>query len=393
MNELHNNTLTRYDETAPFEHFQHNGYYQVGDKIFNFRFNALEYATKTKQDVNWEFNTAGFRSVNWRTPLNVDIRTLYKQRAQQLRDKYDYLILSFSGGADSTTILQSFIYNNIHLDEIICDWPLAHTNNITVSRDTTPTNHTSEWELAIKPMLEYVKKHHPTIKITITDTTKDLTVEDDDYTFTISHMGPYQSTKRYKNIAARYNEVNEKNDCVAIIMGTEKPALSIDRNVLGVYFSDQHCFFKSSYVPNNRVVEYFYWATEMPELVREQAHLIYQHLLANPELQNLFKPETKLSNDLSRHKSNLLKSIIYPDWSNAIFQADKSESLIWSSQHAWILKEKTRALDGWQSTLTSRLGTIDPKYFNFLENSKYPQDFKPFYSRLYPIGILPPTIK
>ncbi len=41
--------------------------------------------------------------------------SLYKERAQQLRDTYDYLILSFSGGWDSRTILNTFIKNNIKL--------------------------------------------------------------------------------------------------------------------------------------------------------------------------------------------------------------------------------------------------------------------------------------
>jgi len=44
---------------------------------------------------------------------------LYALRARQLREKYDYLVLYFSGGADSTNILKTFIDNNIFLDEIV----------------------------------------------------------------------------------------------------------------------------------------------------------------------------------------------------------------------------------------------------------------------------------
>jgi hypothetical protein len=376
------------DDSATVPFVEKNGYYIVGDKNFNFKFNALMYATRTQQDVKWEFNTAQFQALDWRTPLNIDIRTLYRQRAQQLRDKYDYLMLCFSGGSDSTTILKSFINNNIHLDEIICDWPVKHTGNWKVSNDTSSFNHISEWELAIRPMLDYISTHHPQIRITITDTTEDLSIEDTEHTLTISHMGPYQSTKRYKNIAQRFGEINQMHDRATVILGCEKPKVFIERNVFCTFLIDQHCFFKSSHVSIGRTVEYFFWSGDMPEIVREQAHLIYQHLLANPELKSMFLPNTKLCS----YGENLIKSIIYPDWDNKIFQADKADSMIWSSQHAWILREKTPALDAWQSVLNSHFNAIDSKYLNFYSNSTRVHGIKSFYSRSYPIGIIPNKI-
>jgi hypothetical protein len=372
------------DDSATVPFVEKNGYYIVGDKNFNFKFNALMYATKTQQDVRWEFNTPQFRALDWRTPLNVDIRTLYRQRAQQLRDKYNYLMLCFSGGSDSTTILKSFINNGIHLDEIICDWPMKHTSNWSVSNDPSSFNHISEWELAIRPMLDHVRTHHPRIKITITDTTEDLSVEDHEHAFTISHMGPYQSTKRYKNVVQRFTEINQTYDRATVIMGCDKPIVFVDRDVFCVILKDLHCFFKSSGVPDHRVVEYFYWTGNMPEIVREQAHLIYQYLLANPDLKRIFAPDSEFND----HRTYLIKSIIYPDWNNSIFQADKSDSLIWSSQHAWIMKEKTPALDAWQSVLNSHFRMIDSKYFSLYPNSDRVHSIKSFYSRSYPIGNL-----
>lgn len=44
---------------------------------------------------------------------------LYLQRAIQLRNHYDYLILFYSGGNDSNQILETFMLNNIFLDEIM----------------------------------------------------------------------------------------------------------------------------------------------------------------------------------------------------------------------------------------------------------------------------------
>jgi hypothetical protein len=44
---------------------------------------------------------------------------LVRQRAQELRDRYGYIRLWFSGGSDSVSALNAFINNGIHLDEII----------------------------------------------------------------------------------------------------------------------------------------------------------------------------------------------------------------------------------------------------------------------------------
>ena len=44
---------------------------------------------------------------------------LVKQRAQELRNRYGYIRLWFSGGSDSVSALNAFINNGIHLDEII----------------------------------------------------------------------------------------------------------------------------------------------------------------------------------------------------------------------------------------------------------------------------------
>jgi hypothetical protein len=152
-----------------------------------------------------------------------------------------------------------------------------------------------------------------------------------------------------------------------------------------VIVGDTHCFFKSSHVPTSRVVEYFYWSGDMPEIVREQAHLLYQHVLANPKLRHLFENQNKYATYLN----HLIKRIIYPDWDNSIFQADKADSSVWSSQHAWLMREQTPALDAWQSTLNSHVNMIDSKYFTFYPNSNRVHGIKKFYSRNFPIGVMP----
>jgi len=95
---------------------------------------------------------------------------LCRQRAQELRDTYKYLRLWFSGGSDSQTALNSFVNNNIFLDEIvIAEYPDGD-NNV----DKTASSN-REIVLAAIPALKKISHLIPNTKITtIRGTNKDV---------------------------------------------------------------------------------------------------------------------------------------------------------------------------------------------------------------------------
>ena len=146
------------------------GYYKVGNLEFSSKIQACIHSTATKMPVEWVFNDNVFNSYDWTVEPKEDILELYRRRAQQLRDKYDYLILYFSGGSDSYNVLRSYIDNGIKLDEICVKWCTRvidsgiYTPN---TIDTTAYNYLSEWDYAIKPVLDEIKISNPEIKITI----------------------------------------------------------------------------------------------------------------------------------------------------------------------------------------------------------------------------------
>ena len=76
------------------------------------RLNVLEL---TPNDLNLLFNY----DIDWTKEPKESLKELCKQHAQYIRDSYDYVILYFSGGSDSTTVLNSFLDNDIKIDEII----------------------------------------------------------------------------------------------------------------------------------------------------------------------------------------------------------------------------------------------------------------------------------
>jgi hypothetical protein len=137
------------------------GFYRVGDKKFYNKTLALLENFQTKEDVHWIFNNKVYGSIDWTIPVETPLSELYKNRAQQLRDQYDYLVLYFSGGADSANILHAFVENNIFLDEIVMHLPKPVTSfNDT---DLSNGNYYSEIKYSAIPILErYKNKINPT---------------------------------------------------------------------------------------------------------------------------------------------------------------------------------------------------------------------------------------
>ena len=99
----------------------HFGYYQVGNYRTFSKLEAIEIEQATGETVHWNFNDEVYSCYDWtkEPEPNTSISEFYRRRAQQLRDKYEYLVLMYSGGPDSQVILDTCLGNNIHIDEIV----------------------------------------------------------------------------------------------------------------------------------------------------------------------------------------------------------------------------------------------------------------------------------
>ncbi|NBR23517.1 MAG: hypothetical protein EBU08_07045, partial [Micrococcales bacterium] len=122
---------------------------------------AIELHHKTGIHPTWNFNDEVFGTVDWTQEPSESLPELYRQRAEQIRSEYDYVVLCYSGGADSTNILTTFLNNDIKLDEIMMYHCLS-TNPFEVK-----TN--SEIRLVGGPTLEKIKYRIPETKIRYID--------------------------------------------------------------------------------------------------------------------------------------------------------------------------------------------------------------------------------
>ena len=95
------------------------GYYLVGEKKIYNKVDALTEFQVSHSFPQYIFNDEVFSKHNGCGTIEKNIFDLYKDRAKQLRDKYKTIVLSYSGGSDSDTILKAFQEADVPIDVIL----------------------------------------------------------------------------------------------------------------------------------------------------------------------------------------------------------------------------------------------------------------------------------
>jgi hypothetical protein len=365
------------------------GYYLVGNKRFDNKTMAFIVATSTKQQVKWIFHDDVWSKFSTDIPIHTPLKELYKRRAQQLRDKYDYLILSYSGGSDSWTILNTCIQNNIFIDELYIRWPLKAVKGSKLiytpnTVDMSAANSLSEWDFVIEKDIEWVRKVSPKTKITIYDWTEDATTDLTEKEFYITnHFISLWNIKRFVtqgDLEKRMLDIGKK---VGVIFGIDKPLISAEEDGCYMYFFDHAVGLAFADGWRESKVEYFYWTPDMPEIVVAQAQKVASEVMQKRELFNIIEESRKRLN--LRYYNDLVKSICFPDYDLNKFQCDKPTSILYSEKEDWAssLPEYKRALESWTWHLNSYFRLIDPKFLDVRNGVVH--SLKPLISRKYKI--------
>jgi hypothetical protein len=331
-----------------------------------------------------------FKNFNKELLGKIPLKTLYKERAQQLRDNYDELILYYSGGADSHNILHTFLENNIKLDYVFVRWPYKILDNQIYNpnfKDIGAKNFVSEWDYAIKPDLEYLKSNHPEIKIITADWLDrvDLTLYNDDLFTTQNHMHSAVNFLRMQSYSDVEINLLDQGKRVAAIWGMDKPRL--ERNKKGeVSFHFRDDLIQNA-VPVNcdaNNVEYFYWTPDMPLLAYEMAYQTFLWFKARPNMIQFIN----INDDHYAICSEIIKEVCYPYWDFNRFQAGKPRGFrkdkdFWFYDHP----EFSTLVERWRYYYNSQLNDINIDYLHLGPDDK-PVSYRYINSPPYYIGDL-----
>jgi hypothetical protein len=254
------------------------GYYSTANKAYANKYDALENAVRLSSLVKFHWDDAFWSKQPWKHPSTLSLDALYKTRALQLREKYDYIILCYSGGADSWNVLQTFDKNNIHLDEIVSlhDYSLTEDKNSQFSAEI--------FKVAIPTVEAFLERNNRT-KFRLIDT-KDSILEAwssrnlDELILQCgqSFLGTSIPARSGNWVYQEktYQKLADQGKKICLLHGLDKTTLTL--------FDNKYCFmFNDLLITRLRKQmlgrfpvhdEFFYWTKTLPELVIKQCHVI-----------------------------------------------------------------------------------------------------------------------
>lgn len=330
----------------------HNGHYLYNGNGYTNRDMLADDMITSAQfaNVSFYFHDDIFSSIDWTKEPSESIDELYKQRALQLRDKYKYLILSYSGGSDSQQILDTFLKNDIFIDEIqTVSWSKAIDKiDKSVILNDKSVYQLLEYDMNVVPNLKLIKELSPNTKITVLDTSDFLFNDVQSGNFEmigIKNLGAYRAlyvpNPRSWTLTQNYH-MNKScvKDKVSIIQGIEKPHFFIHEGKCYFRFSDagQYC----EKVINNKLIdnvyknEYFFWTPDFPKIVLKQSHLLRNRINSDKKFYDTLEVAKNKSKEHLTSKDiraisfseveNYLASVIYPN-SKVIHKFGKSPKI------------------------------------------------------------------
>ena len=343
------------------------GFYRTGDRTSYSKFEAVEWSKVNGQPVTWDFNRSTFDAIDWTKEPETDLWEMYKQRARQIRDAYDYVVLWYSGGSDSHNLLLAWIDAGCKIDEIATTWNYEATGEYL-------NHYNAEITTVVLPDIKKLQEKFD-FKFRLVDISQfciDLfptwTTEFEYNTnFHMSPNNPARSLFRekiddYKNLIAQGKKL-------CFVWGKEKPMLKYSRqsNKHFVEFHDSIDNCITPYVQKNYYKgwydELFYWTPDYPLIPVKQAHVIVNYLKICNDRDQFTTSRT--FNGFSQKfdmylRDNTIKTLIYPKWSNDIFCNGKASSFVYSLRDEWFLKSNLENRKRFMEIADSYFRTVDP---------------------------------
>ena len=347
------------------------GYYTCAGQELASKLQALMLSHQTGQPVAWHFNESEFDSFDWTVEPELTLDQLYDRRSREIRERYDYVILSYSGGSDSHNILESFLRQNLFIDEVVVNGAFKATDRFIVLDPTQTANWNinAEYQLNTVEKLKQLQARSPRTKITVNDTT-DTILE----SFLKSPDGEWAANKKEVLNPNGTNNFNytyfrdlrvtfDRGQHVALVIGLDKPKVRVIDGKCYLFFIDKIANITQIQdhivdYPNLRT-EMFYWHPDSCEMLAKQAHVILKLINSSDHYRKIFEDTSVEALRFTQEK--LLRTVIYTTWDDSWFQVDKPLN-DWNCEYdLWFIKGQagTQAHNNWLQGLkyvTDRVG-------------------------------------
>lgn len=369
------------------------GFYTVNGKKFDKKIQALIYATKLyrsigknfnpTQLIKWNFNNEIFNEYKWCYEPSESLKTLYYRRAKLLREKYDYIIVSYSGGSDSHNILHSFLDQGLHIDElfIVCLEKIqSQFTEISLENTDAKYAHISDNIYQTLPRLRELAPYLTKTKITYADVSNlifDVFENSKDESWIMSmreELNPVDVARYNYSSFSDFRKRLDKFQNIGVIVGIDKPKLIIDSttNLCYLRFIDR----LANTIPigeytteySNTTVEFFYWSPDSCDMLCKQAHVVKRWLEENPKFQIFYEtiPNQVLysfaHSNIRNFNERILRHLLYDNWNQNWFQSDKNKWDWFTESDLWFISgaKETNANKIWRQGIKFIIDNTKP---------------------------------
>lgn len=334
------------------------GHYEVGHKKYLSKVKAILESERTHKEIRFVLYDDVYKKLNWEIEPYQTLDELYAARAWELRNKYDHLVLHFSGGADSANILETFIRNNIRLDEIFIRGPIGVIDKSITNNK--PENNYAEVFFQSYPLAQYVKNNFlPDLKITVVDTCEyTLNYFKDNPNWFNFDSNPLNSftpgiawRADFDLVNTEFRKLTDAGKKVAHLIGVDKPIVNYQNGQYYLKFLDKLINlvvpFRGTENQNPLFVEPFYWAESTGLMLVKQGHVIKNYIRErglNPNILNTLS---------GRVKHDFIGSIIYNRTLPMFFNPSKADqSVVQPWDRFFFADTNSSHVKNWQNGMT-----------------------------------------
>jgi len=344
------------------------GYYNVNGRKTYSKFEALEWQKASGHFPVWDFNQHVFDQFNWKIEPSLSLWDLYKLRACQIRDSYDYCVIFYSGGSDSHNLLSAWIEADCKIDEIA-------TFHYYSGSDDKHSYMNGEVTRVALPYLNNLA-NRVEFKQRVIDMSNDVVnlIKHDwlDYKYmTNGRMSPNNVAKaHWRETISDYANLISAGKKVCFIWGSEKPRVFYDGNFY-LQFLDfiDNCVgpYSQRNFANGFFDELFYWTPDLPELISKQAHTV-KKFCETVNDGNFYQDSSTVygfNPTISKYiTENTIKQILYPKWDPTTFCDGKPPSFVWSLRDQWLINGNINESSKFKNISTDILTSIDPYWLD-----------------------------
>lgn len=317
-------------------------YYSNDGYMFSSKIKAIEHQQKTDALINFYYYDEIYDKLNWNVEPPLSLNDYYKEQALRLREKYDYLVLCFSGGLDSTNILETFYYNNIKLDKIFIvgafsqDEHSRSDENMNIEAYTSAFPHVEKLGLSsITHKFDYTQYLSNIGNLSLSRYGNEW-IDNVGSWFSPHHM----FWKDMENYAIPHEMRDKKS---AMIFGKEKSRINFENGKFGFRFSDVWftCYggsYGNEYC--DRVA--FYMDPYYTPIVLKQTHILKRtaKILAKDGIvtSDICDKVNKMTYEVVKSESGGIKNVLYNMKHTIFHKSPKNVSRIISTRDTYLKK-------------------------------------------------------